>query len=233
MWLLMVLLGLPMLVYTVFQTARNHQFQFFGDLVYQGDTNDKVVALTFDDGPSHKGTGPVIKILKEHGIRATFYLNGEHIETKPELLTQLINAGHEIGNHSYSHKRMVFMSYSEVAKEVESTTSLIRDFGYTGEIHFRPPYGKNLVVLPYYLANNGITTVTWDVEPETFEPREDTPELIVKRAMEQVRPGSIILLHVMFGEGSTLKALPELITQLKHRGFSFATVSELIALSPE
>ena len=231
---LLILIGIiSLLLYSVFQLSRNHQFQFFGDLIYQVDTNEKVVALTFDDGPSYKGTEPVIAILKEHGIKGTFYLNGRSIQKHPELAALLVDAGHEIGNHSYSHKRMVFMPYSEVAEELESTNKLIRELGYQGDIRFRPPYGKNLFVLPYYLANNDIATVTWDVEAETFNQGEDTPEKIVKRTMESVKPGSIILLHVMYGDGSTLEALPEIIFRLKQRGYGFATVSELIALSPE
>ncbi len=231
-WIVIACLAL-LVAYTLYQTARNHQFQFFGDLFYEANINAKVVALTFDDGPSRKGTDPVIRILREHNIKGTFYLNGRHIETKPELVTQLIDAGHEIGNHSYSHKRMVFMGYKQVANEVESTRALIRGVGYEGKIHFRPPYGKNLFILPYYLSKKGITTVTWDVEPETFNQGEDTPELIVKRTMANVKPGSVILLHVMYGDGSTLRALPEIITRLKSRGYDFATVSELIALSRE
>lgn len=232
-WALIAVIVLTILGYSLYQISRNHQFQFFGDLVYEVDTKQKIVALTFDDGPTYKGTKPVLKILKKHNIKATFYLNGKQIQTKPELVRQLIDAGHEIGNHSYSHKRMVFMSLDEIAKEVESTNQLIRAFGYRDEIHFRPPYGKNLFMLPYYLAKNDITTVTWDVETETFNEAQDTPELIVKRTMDDVKPGSIILLHVMYGNGSSLKALPEIITQLKKRNYSFATVNELIKLSSQ
>lgn len=221
------------LLYSAFQISRNHQFQFFGKIISHVETDKKVVALTFDDGPTYKGTEPVIEILRQHEIKATFYLNGRPMQQHPELATLLIDAGHEIGNHSYSHKRMVFMPYSDVAEELESTSKLIRELGYQGEIRFRPPYGKKLFMLPYYLANNDITTATWDVEAETFHQGEDTPELIVKRTMKSVKPGSIILLHVMHGDGSTLKALPEIISRLKQRGYRFATVSELIELSPK
>ncbi|MBL4673533.1 MAG: polysaccharide deacetylase family protein [Arenicella sp.] len=231
--LLILIISITLLLYGLFQISRNHQFQFFGKLIYHVDTNEKVVALTFDDGPSHKGTEPIIGILRKHGIKGTFYLNGRSMQQHPELAKQLIDAGHEIGNHSYSHKRMVFMPYGEVAEEIESTSKLIHELGYQREIRFRPPYGKNLFMLPYYLANNDITTVTWDVEAETFNQGEDTPELIIKRTMKSVKPGSIILLHVMYGDGSTLKALPTIISRLKKRGYRFTTVGELIELSPK
>ena len=231
MWLLVTVLALPIFAYILFEISRSDQFQFFGKLIYEVDTKEKIVALTFDDGPTIKGTDPVLKVLKDHDIKATFYLNGSSIKKSPKLTRQIIDAGHEIGNHSYSHKRMVFMSYSEVAREIESTTKLIKELGYEGEIRFRPPFGKKLFVLPYYLSKNDLTTITWSVETETFNPGEDTPELIIKRAMTSVKPGAIILLHVMYGDGASLKALPEIITRLKQQGYSFTTVSELIALS--
>lgn len=230
-WLLAILLALPILAYALRQVSRSDQFQFFGNLIYEVDTKEKVVALTFDDGPTEKGTSSVVEILKHHNVKGTFYINGKSIKKSPELTRQLIDAGHEIGNHSYSHKRMVFMSYGEVAKEVESTSKLIQDLGYEDEIRFRPPFGKKLFTLPYYLGENDITTVTWSVETETFNEGQDTPELIVKRAMDSVKPGAIILMHVMYGDGSSLKALPEIIIRLKKQGYTFATVSELIALA--
>jgi len=231
MWALIVTLILPIVAYLLFQLSRNPEFQLFGDLVYRVDTQEKVVALTFDDGPTERGTKPILKLLQNESIKGTFFLNGKSIDANPQLARMLIDAGHEIGNHSYSHKRMVFMSYARVAQEVESTTELIRDLGYQSEIHFRQPYGKSLFMLPYYLDNKDITTVTWDVESETFIKGEDTPLKIEQRTLNSVKPGSIILFHVMYGDGSTLNALPKIITELKQRGYRFATVSELMTLS--
>ncbi len=230
-WALIVVLIPTIVAYLLFQLSRNPEFQLFGDLVYRIDTNEKVVALTFDDGPTERGTKPILELLQREGIEGTFFLNGKSIKANPHLARMLIDAGHEIGNHSYSHKRMVFMSYSKVAQEVESTTELIRSLGYRNEIRFRQPYGKSLLMLPYYLDKKDITTVTWDVESETFTKGEDTPQKIEQRTLNSVKPGSIILFHVMYGDGSTLDALPKIITKLKKRGYRFATVSELIALS--
>ena len=175
----------------------------------------------------------MLNILKNENIPATFYLNGKQLDKFPDLARLLIDSGHEIGNHSFSHPRMLFMSYSEVADQIERTTDSIRRYGYKGKIRFRPPYGKSLFMLPLYLSNNDITTVTWDVAPEWFVDGADTASNIHKRTLEQVNPGSIILLHVMYGDGATLQALPGIIQSLKQKGYQFATVSDLLALDAE
>lgn len=229
-WILYISAGLMLAVYGLFEISRIPQFQLFGDLVYRVNTEEKVVALTFDDGPKPGSTQTVLEILNLENVRGTFYLNGAPMRNNPAETKLIIDGGHEIGNHAYSHRRMVFMSYDEVAREVTDTSKIIREMGYKGEISFRPPYGKSLFVLPYYLQQNNITTVTWDVESETFREGEDTPEKIVQRTLDQVKPGSIILMHLMYGDGSTLEALPTIIKKLKAQGYRFATVGELRSL---
>jgi len=230
-WLLFSIICLLVLSYGLYHLSRNTEFQLFGNLVYQGITEQKVVALSFDDGPTYKGTLPTLEALQRHDIKATFFLTGEGIKARPEIAKQLIEAGHEIGNHSLSHKRMLFMSYRDVANEVETTNQLIRDIGYEGEIHFRPPYGKKLLMLPYYLSEKGITTVMWSVAPESYSEPKESAEGLAKQTMESVKPGSIILLHANYGDGATHQALPEIINRLKNDGYRFVSVSELMALS--
>ncbi len=229
--LLLLLVFLSVAAYGLFQLSRSTEFQLFGKLVDQVDTKQKVVALTFDDGPTTLGTKPTLEILKQHDVKGTFFLNGQGVMARPKIVKQLIEDGHELGNHSYSHARMIFMSYTKVADEVERTTRAIRQLGYQAEIHFRPPYGKKLWMLPYYLNKNKITTIMWDVAPEHFSKVKDSPEAISQRTLNSVKPGSIILLHPKYGDGATLEALPEIIMQLKNRGYRFVTVSELLSIS--
>lgn len=230
-WSLTLLVGLSVFAYSLYHLSRNTEYQLFGELVFQVNTDQKVVALTFDDGPTHKGTEPTIETLKRHDVKATFFLTGNAIKARPEIALKLIEAGHEIGNHSLSHKRMVFMSYGAIEKELETTNSLIRELGFKGDIHFRPPYGKKLLMLPYYLKEQGITTFMWDVAPESYSTPIDTADDIVRKTLEAVKPGSIILLHANYGQGATHQALPEIITRLKKRGYSFTTVSGSLELS--
>ncbi len=146
---------------------------------------------------------------------------------------QLVAAGHELGNHSYSHERMVFVSPWFVREEVERTDRLIREAGYGGEIYFRPPYGKKLLALSYYLSRTGRKTVTWDVDPDSGLGVAADSESIAAYVLAHARPGSIILLHVMYpSRRESLKAVGEIVERLRAEGYGFQTVSELLS-TPE
>jgi peptidoglycan/xylan/chitin deacetylase (PgdA/CDA1 family) len=173
-------------------------------------------------------TDSVLDLLRREEVRATFFVVGNAVAQHPQLAARVALEGHELGNHSYSHKRMILTSPGTVRREVEATDSLIRSAGSTGRIHFRPPYGKRLVTLPWYLARTGRTTVLASVEPDSRFTQRDG---MVRHALENARPGSIILLHVEIPsrvEGRA--ALPLIISGLKQRGYRFVTVSELLAL---
>jgi peptidoglycan/xylan/chitin deacetylase (PgdA/CDA1 family) len=139
-----------------------------------------------------------------------------------------VEAGHEVGNHTATHRRMVLVGGGTVAEEIERTDDAIRAAGYDDEITFRPPYGKKLVALPRYLADHDRTTVMWDVEPDSGASDADA---IVRTALEETRPGSIILLHVMYpARESSLAAVPGIVEGLRAEGYRFVTVSELLAM---
>ncbi|HUQ59980.1 polysaccharide deacetylase family protein [Lentzea sp.] len=212
---------------TLWNVAGARTFQFFGELVDRVDTDEKVVALTFDDGPDPAGARQVLDVLDEQQVKATFFLMGRDLEKHPGLGRDIAGAGHEIGNHTYHHQRMIGVLPSTVAKEVEDTDAQIRKTGYQGDIHFRPPNGKKLFALPHYLAQHNRKTIMWDVEPDSA----GTPgtEQIVQETLSNTRPGSIILLHPMYGSrDQTRQALRPIITGLKERGYRFVTVSALL-----
>jgi len=213
----------------LWQVSKNEEFQFFGRLIDRVETNDKVVALTFDDGPTRYQTAEILNILDEAGIKATFYLVGKSIKENLQETKDIIQKGHEIGNHSYTHQRMVLKTYNFVAEEIEKTNALISQAGFNDVIRFRPPYGKKLFSLPYYLHNNEITTVTWDVEPESYLDKSASASEISDYVVQNTKPGSIILLHVMFkSRANSMAAVPSIVQQLKEQGYRFVTVSELI-----
>lgn len=223
------ILGLTILSLVLLKVSKNESFQFFGELVSSSETTEKLVALTFDDGPTKGRTEEILSILGENDVRATFYLVGKAISENMDQAQLIVNHGHEIGNHSYSHQRMVFKSFNFVKEEIEQTTDLIREAGYLGEITFRPPYGRKLFVLPYYLKKNGIDTVTWNVEPDSILPLDAAPEDLTEYTIKNTRPGSIILMHVMFeSRANSMAAISGIIKGLRSQGYRFVTVSELI-----
>ena len=202
-------------------------FQFFGDLVHRVETGEKLVALTFDDGPDPAGTQQVLDVLEAEDVHATFFLVGRDLEEHPDLGRKIAQAGHEIGNHTYHHRRMVGVLPGTVAREVEDTDARIRRTGYSGDIHFRPPNGKKLFALPHYLQRHGRTTVMWDVEPDSEGVH--TAGQIAERTLRETRPGSIVLLHPMYpAREQTRQALKPIIAGLKERGYRFVTVSALL-----
>lgn len=213
--------------YGGFQISKSRTFQFFGGLTSRVETDEKIVALTFDDAPSSY-TAEVLKILAERNIKGTFYAVGQSLEKFPEEGKQIVAPGHELGNHSYSHQRFLLKTKRFVQDEIEKTNELIRKTGYAGEITFRPPYGKKLFSLPWYLHKHDIKTIMWDVEPDTYHPGD--AEAMTEYTLANTKPGSIILLHPFCDVdcAADREALPKIIDELKTQGFTFVTISELL-----
>ncbi|GHH65497.1 chitooligosaccharide deacetylase [Streptosporangium violaceochromogenes] len=211
----------------VHRLAGSRTYQLAGDLTDRVETREKVVALTFDDGPDEHISEIVGTLAGEH-VRATFFVIGSQLEVHPEYGATLVAAGHQLGNHTYTHRRMVFVSPDTVAAEVERTNTLIRETGQEGDIPFRPPNGKKLLTLPLHLAEHRQRTVMWDVEPDSGA--RPTPAEIVTMVREQARPGSIILLHPWYPTGrNTREAITPLIEGLRADGYRFVTIAELLA----
>lgn len=209
--------------------GKSRTFQFFGTITARVETDEKIVALTFDDGPTPQFTDEILDVLKQQDIKATFFLIGKDLEKHPEAGRKIVAAGHEIGNHSYSHQRMILVTPSFVEDEISKTDHQIKIAGYNKLPHFRPPYGKKLFTLPSYLSEIERQTITWDVEPESFPGIAANSDAITRYVLDNTRSGSIILLHVMYDpERKSLAAVKPIIEGLKQKGFRFVTVSELI-----
>lgn len=208
------------------EISNSRGFQLVGQLVTRSERTDSVVALTFDDGPTPQHTDSVLAILSEFGTPATFFMVGRSMERNPEVVARVRQQGHEIGNHSYSHRPLVLKSPRTIRQEVQRTDSLIRAAGQQAEAFVRPPYGKRLVGLPLYLSRTERPILLWDVEPDTYYSRADG---MVEYALEHIRPGSIVLLHVEIpARRESRTALRRMIPELQSRGYRFVTLSELM-----
>jgi len=207
-----------------YKLMNSRTYQVFGGLTSHQETNRKVVALTFDDGPS-ENVEQILPILDKYNAKATFFLIGNELERNLEEGQKIVGAGHQVGNHTYSHKRMIFKSSSYFRREIEKTNQLIRQIGFKGEIDFRPPNGKKLVGLPYYLKRHQMDTITWDLEPDTYYTSvSDKIDYVEKN----VQPGSIILLHPMYDNtGDELEVIQGILEHLSQKGYKFLTVNEL------
>jgi len=229
LWLVAALI--PILAIATWQLSRARNFQLFGELVAQVPTAEPVIALTFDDGPTDKHTDAVLTMLRDRGVRATFFVTGRETEANLEKAKKIVADGHELGNHSYSHRRMIFITPSQVRSEIERTDAAIRSAGHAGAIYFRPPYGHKLVALPWYLNAHERATVTWSIEPESYKEVAASANQIAAHIIEKARPGSIVLLHVMYdSRAESRKAIPLAIDGLRESGYRLVTISELLAL---
>ena len=225
---LLCLLIFILIAYVCLTISRSRSFQFFGGIVDQVETTEKVVALTFDDGPTGK-TDEILKILEELDVKATFFVTGRELNDNMDGGREIVAAGHELGNHSYSHKRMVLKAPSFIRREIDQTDRLIRDTGYTGDIHFRPPNGKKLLLLPYILKQYDKKTIMWNLEPDSYPDIAASSQNIVGHVVENITPGSIILLHVMYeSRHESLNSVTGIVTELRAAGYEFKTVSELL-----
>jgi chitin deacetylase len=213
-----------LLLLGTYKLINSRTYQLFGGLTEQIKTNQKVVALTFDDGPT-KNVNQILPLLDKYNAKATFFLIGEEIEKHPEQAKKIVEAGHQIGNHTYSHNRMVFKTPSYIQEEIQKTDQLIQKAGFKGEIDFRPPNGKKLVGLPYYLNKYNRDTITWNIEPDSYYTNASDK---VNYVTKNIKPGLIILMHPMYDDtDNELQAIEGVLQALSNEGYQFVTVNKL------
>jgi peptidoglycan/xylan/chitin deacetylase (PgdA/CDA1 family) len=207
------------------------------DIIRQGQEHFNQVAITFDDGPDPFYTPYILNILKEHNVPATFFLIGKNVEDFPEIAKRIVEEGHTIGNHTYSHKSLILLSARAAYEQVKKAEKAIEDVTGVRPILFRPPRGVCPAYIQDLLRNERYTIALWDVSSEDWA--ELPPKKIVSNIVRKVKPGSIILLHdsgdlVTFKGGNrsaTVQALPLIIDNLRAKGYDFITVDQMILLS--
>jgi peptidoglycan/xylan/chitin deacetylase (PgdA/CDA1 family) len=208
----------------LWQVSRARCFALTAPVVCRVETAARMVALTFDDGPTAAGVDAILPALQAHGAHATFFLIGQEVARRPDLVARLLATGQEVGDHSYTHRRMVGRAPGFYAREIGDTEALLRKAGASSGL-FRPPYGKKLIGLPLAVRRQGLTIVMWDVEdPETADPRAFAAQVVA-----QARPGSIILVHAMYDTNATGRAaVPLILDGLAAKGLKVVTVGELL-----
>lgn len=189
----------------------------------------KLVALTFDDGPHPKHTGPLLDGLKERGVKATFFLVGTQIQYAPQLVERMAREGHQIGVHTYSHVTVVELEREEFRLQVEGTRRMIYSMLGEVELWLRPPYGLMDENTSGW-ADSPI--VLWSVDPEDW--KDDKVKRIKEHLLTHVRDGDIILMHDIYH--SSVEAALQAVDELREQGFCFVTVAELMerrGITPE
>jgi len=197
-------------------------------------TSKKVVALTFDDGPSLVWTPKILDALKRSGVKATFFMLGNHVEEYPDIARRVAQEGHEIENHTYDHHVLIYYKMDELEKEIKDTERVIKDVTGKTTRYFRPPKAWLTDAEKQKINDMGYKIVLWSLNSKDWVTFHD--KQITSYILRNIRPGDIILFHdsggVFSTEGGnriqTVKVIPRLVRKLKERGYKFVTISELL-----
>lgn len=214
----------------------------WADTAWSVSTHHKKVAFTFDDGPKPEHAIPLIQRLQSLQVRATFFLVGQEIKNNIDLVRRLHDQGHEVANHGYTHRRLPPMDPAAIQAELRETNRLI--YRATGQWprFFRPPGGQFNPSIIGLAAAEGLKTILWNVNAKDYvghTARFPVPDewrvngqaihprdAITDAVIQGVTPGSIVLMH---NGGDVLKALPNIVAQLRAKGYDIVTVGELLA----
>lgn len=198
-----------------------------GDVYYRAAGNTVKIALTFDDGPHPHYTDEILSILEQEGVKATFFTIGCNVMAYPDITKRIIAAGHEIGNHTYTHPLVPLTTGAFLEEEIAKTDALLVSLGCPRPLFFRPPQGKFPPDKNEFLKRTGKIAVLWSIDTRDWE-HKPTDE-IVRMVEEEVAGGDIILFHdFVGGQSQTIPAVKKLIPTLKERGYQFVTLSELL-----
>lgn len=186
---------------------------------------DRVVALTFDDGPWPGQTEDVLSILEEAGVSATFFMLGVQVDAHPGIARAVVAAGHGVGNHTQTHRMLRRADEDTVRREIRAGQTAFRSAVGFSPVWFRPPGG---LVGPDLFAGaeaEGVRVVGWTVDPQDWDRK--TADDIADEVVDAVRPGAVVLLHDGGGDRSaTIEALPRIISELRSKGYEFITLDE-------
>lgn len=191
------------------------------------ETTLPLIAITFDDGPDPVLTPRLLDLLKERKIHATFFLVGKNAAAYPDVVKRIVDEGHEVGNHSWSHPLFTQLSKDSVESQLRRTHDAIVKACGVAPLLYRPPYGAVGISQRARIEESfGYSAILWDVDPQDWkQPRRS--QKVYDAIHSQTRNGSIILCHDI--HETTVAAMPATLDDLTARGFRFATVTQLIA----
>lgn len=185
----------------------------------------RALVLTFDDGPDPLYTPKVLDLLKEVGVRATFFVIGVHAERHPEIVRRMLDEGHEIGNHAYRHVKFAALPLRDQLAEIEQTDRILTQYDGRPWHWFRPPQGRLPLQLLSALVRTRHRIAMWSYDSLDYR-AQDADSILNRFQKDPVREGEVILLHD--DNNSTELALPQLVGQWREEGYEFHCLSQLI-----
>ncbi|WP_274307618.1 polysaccharide deacetylase family protein [Solibacillus daqui] len=219
-------------VYVIDRTAAEKGRKFYEDagyIIWDIQTEKKVVALTFDDGPQATHTENVLNLLDQYDAKGTFFIVGQQAEKYPQIVRRMYETGHEIANHTYSHPYS--KSVPKVMKEIEKTNKILYSItGFSTKL-FRPVEGNYTDELVTEVAREGYKLVMWSWHLDTEDWKDPGVNKIVNTVLTGIEQGDVVLFHDGGGNREqTVQALEKILPELKKQGYSFVTISEMLRL---
>lgn len=194
----------------------------------RGRSDLPYIAMTFDDGPHPQNTPRLLDMLRERNIKATFYVVGRNVDMYPDIIRRMAAEGHEIGNHTWTHRNLTGLSKDSIRSEMDRTRDVIVSACGVKPRTMRPPYGALRESQRAWIHKEyGYPTIMWNVDPKDW--MRPGVSVVTSRILDGTRNGSIVLAHDL--HKPTVDAMPETLDGLLERGFQFVTVSQLLSVN--
>ena len=206
--------------------------QWYGRTFTSLARGTKQLALTYDDGPNDPHTLRLLEGLAKHNVRATFFLIGRYVQQRPDIVREVVKAGHVIGNHTFTHPLLTFKTAAEVRKELSECRSAIQDAVGEHSNLFRPPFGGRRPAVLHVARDLGLEPIMWNVTG--YDWNAPPAAVIEKKVSSQMRGGDVILLHdgghkqMGADRSQTVLATDHLITRYKSEGYDFLTIQQML-----
>lgn len=198
-----------------------------GQVLWEINTDKKIIALTFDDGPHQKYTPEILDILAEYNAKSTFFVIGDNADKNPDVVSRIYKEGHELANHTYTHP--LRPSVPKLIKEIKQTRETIYGISGYSPTLFRPVEGQYTDELIEAVVKEGYQVVMWSWHMDTLDWKNPGVNKIVDIVLKGTSPGNVVLFHDGGGNREqTVNALKKILPELEERGYKFVTISELL-----
>jgi len=210
--------------------------QWFGKTFTGPCRDSRRLALTYDDGPNDPHTLRLLEVLAKHDVHATFFLIGRYANQKPEIARAIVQAGHVVGNHTFTHPALIFKSDSEIRRELAQCRSALQDAIGQHSNLFRPPFGARRPAVLRIASELGLEPIMWNVTGYDWNPTVHA--VIERKVSNQIHGGGVILLHdgghkeMGADRSQTVIATDHLIPRYKSEGYEFLTIPQMIRKTP-
>ena len=196
-------------------------------LTKRANVDEKLIALTFDDGPDPRFTPKILSLLEKYDAKATFFVVGTNLESNPDLARKIIENGNEIANHTYSHPYLEKLSAERTDFQIRACEDVINQITGKSSLYFRPPRGRSNTKMIETAKAHGMETILWSICIEKHTCK--TPTQMANRIVDSAFPGMIILAHDgRLNRQRTVDSLPIILKELKQKGYKFVTLEELL-----